>query len=69
MCGYSEVCPYVLGDLGPLYKKWIFSQSQTKTSMKTQKAKRSNKYPNHCFLVHNLHTTRKQKRKKGEIDF
>jgi hypothetical protein len=52
------------------YEKWIFRQSQTKTLTKTHIAKQSNKYPNHCLLVHNLHTTKQNKKeKKGEIVF
>jgi len=35
--------------------------------MKTNIAKQSEKYPNHCLLVHNLQTTNQQKKgKKGE---
>ena len=57
-------------DLGPHYKNLIFHQSRTKTSTKTHIAKRSNKYPNHRFLVHNLHTTEQEKNeKKGEMVF
>ena len=52
-----------------IYKKLIFPQSQTKTSTKTHIAKRSNKYPNHHLLVHNLHMTKQKKEKKGEIVF
>jgi len=51
------------------YEKWIFSQSRTKTSTKTNIAKQSKKYPNHCLLVHNLHMTKykkEKKEKKGE---
>ena len=40
------------------------------TNENFDKNSRSNKYPNHCLLVHNLHTTRQQqKRKKREIVF
>jgi hypothetical protein len=34
--------------------------------MKTNFAKQSKKYPNHRLLVHNLHTTKQKKQKKGE---
>ena len=56
-----------MGELGPLYEKLIFPQSGTKTLTKTHIAKRSNKYPNHRLLEHNLHTTGQEK--KGEIVF
>jgi len=52
------------------YETWIFPQSRTKTSTKTHIAKQSKKYPNHCLLVHNIHTMKqKKKEKKGEIVF
>ena len=44
--------------------KWIYPQSRTKTSSKTHIAKQSKNYPNHCLLVHNLHTRDKNKREK-----
>ncbi len=42
----------------------FFLQSQTKTSAKTCIANWKQKYPKDCFLVHNLHTTRKEKNEK-----
>ncbi len=49
------------------YEKWIFSQSRTKTSTKTHIANLCQKYPNHCLLVHNLHTMKKKRKKGGKF--
>jgi len=51
------------------YEKWIFHQSRTKTATKTNIAKQSKKDPNHRLLVHNLHTTKQKKTKKGRTSF
>jgi len=47
-------------------QKVDFSQTRTKTSTKTHIAKQSKKYPNHCLLVHNLHTMKQKKKEKRE---